>query len=131
MSYVDAAINRLKDDAERKAATTPTPDAGVLLVSDLEDAISTASDVLHNSQEWHTEGVYADYITPRVNALLDHIATLTAQLAAAKADGERYRGMLLDAGFWQSAPCTLCGYNGPDYFKPSVHACAAARTGVR
>ena len=75
MSYVDAAINRLKDEAERKAATPPTPDAKL-----------TRYDTDYDDHTPSPDGAWVRYAD-----VLDHIATLTAQLAAANADANRYR----------------------------------------
>lgn len=47
------------------------------------------------------------------------------EIAALKAKCDR-----LEVVFWddlrnfEKAPCDLCGYNGANYFQPSVHACA-------
>ena len=81
MSYVDAAINRLKDEAERKMTTPPTPDAGVLTcwlcTQPIGDDVKSATTA--DAQPMHR------YMNDCINAQRDHIATLTAQLAAANA----------------------------------------------
>lgn len=28
-------------------------------------------------------------------------------------------------GYWKSAPCCICGYNGPGYFQEETHKCAS------
>lgn len=28
---------------------------------------------------------------------------------------------------FSSAPCSICGYNGPGYYQPASHVCAAER----
>jgi hypothetical protein len=38
---------------------------------------------------------------------------------------ERLQAIAVKHGLWKEAPCCLCGYNGPNYFQPSVHKCAA------
>ena len=38
---------------------------------------------------------------------------------------ERLRTVAVKRGLWKEAPCCVCGYNGPNYFQPSVHKCAA------
>ena len=91
MSYVDAAINRLKDEAERKAATPLTPDAGVSeSVRALQRIRETCADV-DAWQVWSADGALLEAYP---GELLDHIATLTAQLAAAKADAANLREKL-------------------------------------
>jgi hypothetical protein len=32
----------------------------------------------------------------------------------------------IDKARFENAPCYMCGYNGPDYYQPSTHKCAAA-----
>jgi len=39
-----------------------------------------------------------------------------------KAAGREER---IDTKRFAEAPCHLCGYNGPDYYQPSTHPCAA------
>jgi hypothetical protein len=38
---------------------------------------------------------------------------------------ERLRKIIVEHELWKEAPCCLCGYNGPNYFQPSIHKCAA------
>jgi|688.fasta_scaffold412798_5 hypothetical protein len=38
---------------------------------------------------------------------------------------ERVRTVAVKRRLWKEAPCCVCGYNGPNYFQPSVHKCAA------
>lgn len=42
----------------------------------------------------------------------------------ARKEAERLRTVAVKRGLWKEAPCCLCGYNGPNYFQPSVHKCA-------
>jgi hypothetical protein len=59
----------------------------------------------------------------------DTIAALTAALARAEQaerERDRLRAVILRAGLWQTAPCCLCGYNGPGYYQPGTHDCARA-----
>jgi hypothetical protein len=44
-----------------------------------------------------------------------------------KTENERLRTVAVKRGLWKEAPCCLCGYNGPNYFQPSVHKCAALK----
>lgn len=39
----------------------------------------------------------------------------------------RLRTVAVKRGLWKEAPCCVCGYNGPNYFQPSVHKCAALK----
>ena len=39
--------------------------------------------------------------------------------------------IILDAGLWRKAPCCLCGYNGPGYYQPATHRCAALAAAKR
>lgn len=51
------------------------------------------------------------------------------ELAAAKAENERLRAQIDALPFnkiaFKSPPCYLCGYNGPRYYQPDTHPCAA------
>lgn len=47
------------------------------------------------------------------------------QRDAAMKDAERYRSKLFELGVMEDAPCFFCGYNGPGYFQPTTHPCAA------
>jgi hypothetical protein len=38
---------------------------------------------------------------------------------------ERLEDRLFMRGEMEKPPCFVCGYNGPDYYRPSVHKCAA------
>ena len=31
----------------------------------------------------------------------------------------------IDRARFERAPCYMCGYNGPGYYKPDTHPCAA------
>jgi hypothetical protein len=42
-----------------------------------------------------------------------------------EADNSRLRECLISHGVWQVAPCCVCGYNGPEYYQPANHPCAA------
>lgn len=45
--------------------------------------------------------------------------------AEADAEIERLRALLFSLGVMEQAPCFCCGYNGPGYFQPDIHPCAA------
>lgn len=48
-------------------------------------------------------------------------------------EGQRRRleDMLFAAGRMEQAPCFVCGYNGPDYYQPNAHKCAARHHRLR
>lgn len=53
------------------------------------------------------------------------------RICAAPADAPDWRDVArrllkiaLDAGVWQTAPCQICGYNGPGYFQADTHPCS-------
>ena len=48
----------------------------------------------------------------------EEVAILAAQQPAA-VDGA------IDRARFERAPCYMCGYNGPGYYKPDKHPCAA------
>ncbi len=41
------------------------------------------------------------------------------------AEVERYKKRLFEMGAMEEAPCIFCDYNGPGYFQPDTHPCAA------
>ena len=50
---------------------------------------------------------------------LRHVETLRER------ERERLHDLLFRMGAMEHAPCFRCGYNGPGYFQPSRHPCAA------
>lgn len=38
---------------------------------------------------------------------------------------ERLRKLAMTTYLFEEAPCFLCGYNGPGYYQPEQHPCAA------
>lgn len=47
-----------------------------------------------------------------------------AKIAALEAQVQMLRDALLKRGL-SYAPCDICGYNGPRYYQPATHPCAA------
>lgn len=43
----------------------------------------------------------------------------------------RLEDMLFVAGRMEQAPCFVCGYNGPGYYQPGQHRCAARHHKLR
>ena len=82
--------------------TPPTPDAGESeSVRTLQRIRETCADV-EAWQVWSADGALLEAYP---GELLDHIATLTAQLAAAKADGERLdKALRIAAGVVSTLP---------------------------
>lgn len=62
-----------------------------------------------------------------------------AQAAAQMRNAWRLRGdiirrlqdRLFELGEMNNPPCFLCGYSGPDYYDPEVHACASRHFATR
>jgi hypothetical protein len=48
-----------------------------------------------------------------------------AKLVALRAEKKRLEDHLFALGEMDKPPCFCCGYNGPKYYQPSVHSCAA------
>ena len=42
-----------------------------------------------------------------------------------RAENQRLREAVIKAGLHRQSPCVLCGYNGPEYYQPETHKCAA------
>jgi hypothetical protein len=47
------------------------------------------------------------------------------EIARLRAEVDILRDMLFARGAMKDAPCFCCGYNGPGYFNPETHSCAA------
>lgn len=56
---------------------------------------------------------------------LDNIAAILAHVEAQAAEIKRLRKLAMTTHLFEEAPCFLCGYNGPGYYKPEQHPCAA------
>ena len=77
------------------------------------------------------------YPTPRNRAeavalaklALAHLGVIDAHIDAAIArcetDFAAQQPAAVDRARFRKAPCYLCGYNGPGYFQPETHPCAA------
>ena len=119
--------------------TPPTPDAGVLTcwlcTQPIGDDVKSATTA--DAQPMHR------YMNDCINAQRDHIATLTAQLAAAKADGERLDWMMSDhdgihvevhhygESYGGALSSTVFTFDGEYSAKTVREALDAARTGAR
>lgn len=57
--------------------------------------------------------------------LLDPGVPKTEREHVAAREIERLRKLLFRAGAMAVAPCFCCGYDGPGYFNPEIHPCAA------
>lgn len=53
------------------------------------------------------------------------IEALERTMSIIRAENEVLRGYFFKTGGMEDAPCLLCGYNGPHYFHPGHHPCAA------
>lgn len=56
--------------------------------------------------------------------LFDSHTTLRARVAELEAERDRLSAQLRARGL-SPAPCDVCGYNGPGYYQPETHPCAA------
>ena len=50
---------------------------------------------------------------------------------ALKSEVERLTDLCFGAGLMKKSPCFKCGYNGPGYFQPDTHVCAAKHHEVK
>lgn len=55
----------------------------------------------------------------------ERYTALERENAALRSELEAAERKLIGTGIWREAPCCICGYNGPGYFQPSKHSCAA------
>jgi len=54
-----------------------------------------------------------------------------ALIAEAATAVQNYEDMLFARGAMDEAPCFCCGYNGPGYYQPDTHPCAARHHRLR
>ena len=54
-----------------------------------------------------------------------NIAAILAHVEAQAAEIKRLRKLAMSTHLFEEAPCFLCGYNGPGYYQPEQHPCAA------
>ena len=47
------------------------------------------------------------------------------RIAELEAENKALREAVIKAGLHRQSPCVLCGYNGPEYYQPETHKCAA------
>ena len=60
-----------------------------------------------------------------VTAMDIHDAIRAMPLAALVAALPKEEPVTIDKARFEQAPCYLCGYNGPGYYQPDTHKCAA------
>lgn len=61
-----------------------------------------------------------------MRAILAHIDEQAAEIERLRAENKRLRdGLPMHPELFEEGPCYLCGYNGPGYYQPQTHPCAA------
>jgi len=50
---------------------------------------------------------------------------MNGEILTRDAEIKRLQDLLFSMGAMKDAPCFCCGYNGPGYYNPEVHQCAA------
>ena len=73
----------------------------------------------HTDEDRRFERAMYESIDKHRAALLDWEANQPAPQQPAVVDGA------VDKARFKRAPCYLCGYNGPGYYQPDTHPCAA------
>ena len=66
-----------------------------------------------------------DRIDNPMSGLTRGISVWRTRAESAERQMEKMRDRLFERGAMALAPCFACGYNGPNYFQPDVHPCAA------
>lgn len=56
---------------------------------------------------------------------VEEIHAILAHIEAQEAEIKRLRKLAMTTHLFEEAPCFLCGYNGPGYYQPEQHPCAA------
>lgn len=59
----------------------------------------------------------------------EHQTTLTMRVAELLRENERLREAMIRGGMHKTAPCVVCGYNGPGYYQPDQHGCVRIAAG--
>lgn len=54
-----------------------------------------------------------------------NIAAILAHEREQAAEIKRLRKLAMSTHLFEEAPCFICGYNGPGYYQPEQHPCAA------
>lgn len=54
-----------------------------------------------------------------------NMTAILAHVEAQAAEIKRLRKLAMTTHLFEEAPCFLCGYNGPGYYQPEQHPCAA------
>ena len=92
------------------------PDGDGLYINTLEGRIKAGiGDMLIEGVKGELYGCRADIFA----ATYEPVETTLAAQQPAAVDGA------IDRARFERAPCYLCGYNGPGYYKPDKHPCAA------
>lgn len=61
-----------------------------------------------------------------VHRAADKIDEQAAEIERLRAENKRLRdGLPMHPELFEEGPCYLCGYNGPGYYQPQTHPCAA------
>jgi hypothetical protein len=106
---------------------------GVVGVPQLEEALRACVPILNDYANadrvaFAAMREEANRALTRARAALAGTPAVSAQPVTPTGDGNRVRELerlIVNGANWQSAPCCLCGYNGPGYYQPETHACAA------
>ena len=120
--YRGIARNGFSQEAEMLDAAPVLPD-GTLLYTRLAPPASPAGvpDVLiHKALIIAANIRTADWLD--AGGTLNEQDALRDWIAAAPSAPE---GGHIDRARFEKAPCYLCGYNGPGYYQPGTHSCAA------
>ena len=67
----------------------------------------------------YEHGTAAEGVIEKANAFARAVIARYAPQQPAAVDGA------IDKARFERAPCYLCGYNGPGYYQPDTHPCAA------
>lgn len=66
-----------------------------------------------------------DRAIAEARAFFDEHAAVVARAESAERQVRALQDRLFMRGEMALAPCFVCGYNGPNYYQPDVHPCAA------
>ena len=92
---------------------TAPPSAPVGVPADILRIVDTAIDVC------------SDRDRPAMAEDLEAVRLYVEQASAALAQQPAAVDGAMDKARFKTAPCYLCGYNGPGYYQPDAHPCAA------
>lgn len=85
-----------------------------------------------DGKQFRTEALCLEYSPAAVRKRMEAASKpLRREIKQLEGQKRRLENMLFAAGRMEQAPCFVCGYNGPGYYQPGQHRCAARHHKLR